>query len=821
MTTPTQSTIASEDTCYHCGLAIPGGVIHEEVVDNQRHRFCCTGCHAAFQMIRGAGLDHFYDRRDGFTDRPDDARVNSLSAFDDPAFQEKYVQTNAAGQQEVHLLLDGIHCAACVWVNEKILQQTPGVAEARVNFSTHRAHVVWDGDKAALSTLIGAVRRIGYDAEPYDVHAVEARYRRFDRDMLTRLGVGGFGAGNIMLIAVALYAGYFQGIQSQYKDYFHWVSLILATPVVFYSGWPFMRGAFNGLRMRHLNMDLPIALGALVTYFYSVAVTVRGVGEVYFDSVATFVFVLLVGRYFESAARRKAAGATERLLSLEPQTAVVIRDGKEQTIPVRQVAVGDHVVIRPGDTFPVDGVIIQGSTTVNSAMLTGESLPVLCGEGERVSGGTSNVDGSVIVEAQRVGAETTLARIVRLVERAQSERPPIQTLADRVAARFVGVILVLAAATLSYWLWRDPAQALENTVALLIITCPCALGLATPAAMIVATGNAARQGVLIRSGEVLERLARITRVVMDKTGTLTQGMPEVVVIHPMAGQSESVLLATIAGVERHSEHPLARAVVSLANARKIEPEDMDGQLKNYPGRGVVLRMEGGVVYRVGRAEFVGVQDWQAQVPKHEGHLTWIWCRRDDTIMGVIGLMDQLKIDAAETVQHLKKNGLPVSLLSGDRQDVVSYIGQQAGVEQAIGDALPDEKAEAISLLQGQGQRVAMIGDGINDAPALARADLSMVVEQASDVSVATADVVMLNQNLKSIVTLFSLAEKTMHIIRQNFLFSILYNAIAIPLAMSGHVLPIVAAIAMPLSSLTVVGNAMRLRNIDSKQRDVE
>ncbi|MBF0272266.1 MAG: heavy metal translocating P-type ATPase [Magnetococcales bacterium] len=799
--------------CYHCGLEIPP----EALILDEGRKFCCSGCLGAWRVIRGMGLEDYYQRRDGgiLGTRPGETDRQALEPFDDPEYQSRLV-SEVEGGREVCLLLDGIHCAACVWLNEQMLRRLPGVSEVWINFATHRARVRWNPEQLRLSEIIGTVRGIGYRAEPYDPALGEQNRARRDRELLSRMGVAGFGAANVMFIAIALYAGYFQGMDAEAKNFFHWVSLVLATPVILYSGGVFVRGAWNGLRLGHLNMDLPIALGAWVTYGYSVVVTVRGSGEIYFDSVTMFLFVLLTGRFLESIARGKAAGSMERLLNLEPRHALVLRDGEPVSVPVREVRVGERVLVKPGERVPVDGIIESGMTSVDESMLTGEGLPVTRGPGEILVGGTLNLEGSVVLIVERVGEETALARILRLVETAQAERPPIQGVADRVAARFVGMVLVLAAATLGFWLWRDPSQALENSVAVLIITCPCALGLGAPAAMLVAMGAAARMGILLKSGETIERLERVTQVVMDKTGVLTLGTPRVERIVPVSGMDERTLLTLAATVERHSEHPVGRAIFREFQSRGWGQVEDAQEARNVPGLGMEAWVSGRLT-RVGRSGFVlagGDPEHDAsRPPEDRDHaVTWSACGQDGVLLGWIGLGDTLKPKAREVVAALRAMGLPVTVLSGDRRAVVDQVARLTGVERAESDLLPEDKERIIADLQRNGAVTAMVGDGVNDAPALARADVALVVANATDLAVASADVILLNRDLETVTRVFTLARRTLGTIRQNYGFSLFYNLLAIPLAMSGLVSPIVAAISMPLSSLVVVGNALRLRH---------
>ncbi|MEO5330599.1 MAG: heavy metal translocating P-type ATPase [Magnetococcus sp. YQC-5] len=809
----------NQSACYHCGLEIP--TIPAIVKDGRI--FCCTGCWQAWQMIQEMGLNDYYNRREINTTgmQPKETDDADLSPFNDPVYQSRLVQ-DIHGVKEVCLILDGIHCAACVWLNEQVLRKLTGVEDVWINFATHRAKVRWNPDQVSLSEIIGRVRHIGYRAEPYDPTQREQQASRQDRIVLAKLGVAGFGAANVMFIAVALYAGYFQGMENNTKQFFHWVSLLLATPVILFSGSLFVQGAWRGLRAGHLTMDLPIALGAWVTYLFSVVVTVQGTGEIYFDSVTMFIFVLLTGRFLESIARGKAAGAMERLLNLEPRHAVVIREGEPVSVPVREVRVDEQVMIKPGERIPVDGTLLTGITSINESMLTGEPMPVTKGPGDELVCGTLNLEGAITLTATRVGEETTLARILRLVETAQSARPPIQSIADRMATRFVGVVLFLSAVTLGLWWWLDPTRALENTVAVLIITCPCALGLAAPSAMITAMGTAARMGILIKNGETIECLERVTFVAMDKTGVITQGRPMVEKLVPLHETDEKKLLSYAAAVEQHSEHPVGRAIFRAYQARGWGSAHEVDEVRNVPGLGMEARLKGERV-RVGRPEFVmeGSDQPEQPPPKDlEYPATWAACSVEQKMLGWIALGDAPKPNAREVVAALQDLGLPVMLLSGDRQAVVEHIGLLTGVDRMVSDVLPAGKEGMIAQLQQTGEVVAMVGDGVNDAPALARADVAMVVAHAADLAVASSDVILLNRDFYSVVRVFLLARQTLRIIRQNYLFSICYNIVAIPLAMSGMVAPIVAAIAMPLSSLIVVGNALRLRQGASELRQM-
>ncbi|MEO5327025.1 MAG: heavy metal translocating P-type ATPase [Magnetococcus sp. THC-1_WYH] len=821
-----------DEVCYHCGLtAEEGKAIHQD-----GRMFCCQGCLGAFRLIHGLGLGAYYDRRTGVGTGLLMVEGSDSSVYDDPEFQKEMVRDLPGGDREVHLLLEGIHCAACVWLNEQVLRRIPGVLEAHVNFADFRATVRWHPETTTLGHLIDAIQRVGYKAHPYDPRRVEESHRRRDRTLLIRLGVAGFGAANVMFIAVALYAGTFQGMETRYQTFFHWVSLLIACPVVFYSGSVFFHGAWQGIRAGRLTMDFSIALGATITFLASVVATWGGPGAVYFDSVTIFIFVLLLGRTLESTARRKAAGTAERLIRFQPETVQVLREGVEQRLPLRQVRVDDEVVIRPGERIAVDGWILRGRTTVDESMLTGEAEPVDKVPGSAVIGGTMNVDGGIHVRVRRVGGETTLARILHTVTVAQSSRNLVHPLADRVAAWLVGGVVLLSLVTFIFWWQRDPEQALPNAVALLIITCPCALGLATPAAMLVACGNAARKGMLIRDPGTLERLARIQQVVLDKTGVVTEGKPRLTISLPATenGIDHRTLLTRVAAVERYSEHPLGQAVMRAFAEQAWDglPEADNPRIE--PGLGLLARVDGGMT-RVGRPEFAfATQDQRngaevfitqdqgdtIEIPMADSGqpVTWVACTVEGMLWGWLGFLDPVRADAKATVTFLKEQGLTVSLLSGDRQATVSWTADRVGIAAAVGGVLPEEKQQVIRALRQEGIRVAMVGDGVNDAPALALADVSLAVDRAADLSMATSDVILLDPGLSSVAHLFAMARQTLSIIRQNLFFSLAYNVVTIPLAVAGWVSPIVAAIAMPVSSLVVVANALRLRGKGSGYR---
>lgn len=764
-------------------------------------------------------MEGFYDRTpEGTLLAPPPELSEDAALFDLEEIQQEYVSSDGH-ISEINLLVEGIHCAACVWLIERTLTPIPGVFSAQVNLSGKRLHLRWDQSQVRLSELIQHLSHIGYAAVPFDPETAEGRLRKRDRSLLYRLVFAGFAMMNLLWISIALYSGADQG---EFREWFHWLGFSLATPTLLYSGYPFLRGAWTGLAARHLTMDLPIAIGAVTTYLYSTYITVNGslVGEVYFDTVVNFIFVILIGRYLESAAKRKAVSSTQRLMDLQPRVATVIRSGGEEVVPVRSLVVGDLVIVKPGQRIPVDGELIEGASEVDEAMLSGESLPVGKGPGDLLYAGTVNGHGVMTLRADAVLKNSALGKIIDLVEDAQASKAPIQCTADRIVPWFVSLTIFLGAATFLFWVGTDFEIALMAATSVLIITCPCAFGLATPMAIAVASGVGARHGVLIKNGGVLEMLSSIRHIVFDKTGTITEGKLGVRNLHLQEGWNSKQFYHVAYALERYSEHPVAKAIVLQAE-KQLGDVVRDSVAENFtysPGAGI-----SGVVD--GRECLLGTASWMEQhgvVCSEELHDFSVECERkaesvvflsvEGVCVGVISLADKLRSGVSLLLSRLRQQGMRLSLLTGDRQKVAESIVSEIGGEiSVIAEVLPDGKADVIRKLQKSGEQVAMVGDGINDAPALTVADVGIAMGSGTDVSVECADIVLLSSELEQVELANRLSQRTLLTIRQNIGISILYNVIMVPLAMMALITPLVAAISMPVSSLLVIGNAARIR----------
>ncbi|MDP1634704.1 MAG: heavy metal translocating P-type ATPase, partial [Gallionellaceae bacterium] len=712
----TQHRPSATGGCFHCGLPIPPEANFHALLDGAERDFCCFGCQSVSSAIYEAGLQGYYQRTpEGVLLAPPPELPKDIDIYDFDEVQQEF--TTCSGDiRDIHLLVEGIHCAACVWLIERGLQRTPGVQSANVNLAAKRLHLRWDNSRNKLSDLIRALARIGYAAVPYDPESAEGVMRKTNRAMLYRLFFAGFAMMNMLWISIALYSG---ANQDEFRQFFHWMGLVLATPTLLYSGYPFFRGAFGGLRGGHLTMDMPIAIGLSVTYTYSLYVTLTpgSIGEVYFDTVTNLTFVILIGRYLEGMFRHQAVSATKRLMELQPRVAIIMRDGQEQMTPIRGVKLGDHVLIKPGYKVPVDGVVLEGHSTVDEAMLSGESAPVNKSAGAQVFAGTVNSNGALLVEVRAQLQDTTLSKIIRLVEEAQSSKAPIQRLADSIVPWFVLVTIICATVTFFIWNSTDFEIALMAATSVLIITCPCALGMATPMSIAVASGLGAKHGILVKNGLVLETLSKVTHFVFDKTGTLTEGRMSVAQVHVASGLDEGDVLRHAAAAERYSEHSVAKAIVDETETRQLVHRDLAASgFQASPGLGVEANVDGQTVL-LGSAEWLTRQGvaldaaLQAKVHALETQaMSCVYMAQNGKHVALIALADKLRGDAQQLVNELRAAGITMTLLSGDRRPVAEAVARQLGGMEVIAEVLPQDKDQVIQRLQKSGAIVAMVGD---------------------------------------------------------------------------------------------------------------
>jgi Cu2+-exporting ATPase len=795
------------EVCWHCGLPNAPGAPWRLVVAGVERHFCCAGCRGIAQVIDAAGLDAFYARRDicdvvGREPLPP-------SRNDVAAAAASVVTRGADGHAEVSLLLEGIHCAACVWLIETWLQRQPGIVAAHVNFATRRAEVRWDAQALDLAGVLAAVAAIGYRAYPYDPARREALARRESRALLARAAIALLAMMQVMMFATPGYIS--ADVEPEYRVLLEWASLLLTLPVVLYCATPFFSGAWRNLRIGRPGMDVPVAIGVAGAFAASAVATVRGTGDVYYDSVTMFVALLLTARWFELRARQNAGAAIEAITRDLPEMAERLADYpasmRVETVPARSLAVGESIRIAAGAAIPADGRVVAGQSSVEEAVLTGESRPRLKRVGDDVLAGSINGETPLVVRVSAAGEATTLAALSRLVAQAATERPRVSRVADRVALWFVSALLLIAAITGLVWWQHDPARALMVTFAVLVVSCPCALSLATPAALAAAAGALGRHRVLAVRRDALETLSRVSHVVLDKTGTLTAGRVERLAVDVLGGRDRNECLRIAAALEQGVAHPIARALCA-----NVTPAHVAAEIIVVGGSGVEGVVEG-CRYRCGRPEWVARLHGLALPSNVESigpDRTPVALADDRGWLACFAFGDVLRPSAAPLVASLHAMGITVSLLSGDRTATVREVALAVGIDDFRGDATPEDKRADIAARQRAGAVVAMVGDGINDAPSLAQADVSLSLESAAALTQWTADVVLLGEDLVRVADAIACARKTFRVIRQNLGWAFAYNFVAIPLAATGYVTPIFAAVGMSLSSLLVVANALRL-----------
>ncbi len=802
---PAEAVRAVATACTHCGLPVPAGLLEPEAP----RQFCCAGCRTAYTVIHEVGLDRYYE----LSERREHAvepSGRSWEEFDHPAFHQLYVRTRPDGLLETSLYLDGVHCPSCVWLVERVPLAVPGVREAELNVGRSLARLVWDGTRQPLSAIARFLDTLGYRPHPFrGMRADEAR-RAEDRAALARIGVAAALAANIMTVALAMYAGWFGGMERVIERYFRWISLLLVTPAILWPGRVFFTGAWAALRTRSLHMDVPIALALGAGFVRGAMNTVTDTGPVYFDGLAVLVFLLLVGRFLQQRAQRAAIDSAELMYALSPSSARVVTDEGLRDVPTEALLPGMLVEVRATETVPADGVVTEGGSDVDVALLTGESAPVPVAPGSAVFAGSLNVAAAFRMRVDQAGEQSRVGKMLEEVARGAERRAPLVRTADRIAGWFVAATLALALLTWAIWAGRDGTAAFDHAIALLIATCPCALALATPLAMTVAIGRAARAGILIKGGDAIERLARPGRLVLDKTGTVTEGRTALASWH---GPDD--LRPLVLALERHSTHPVAEGfrrawtgVAPSAEARDVQHTLGGGLVGTVDGRRLAVGAPAFVLALAADPDALA-----ATVP---ATATPVLVAVDGRVAAVAAFGDPVRAGAAEALAGLRQGGWSLELLSGDAPAVVAHVGAALGFAPADvrGGATPEAKLRRVEALVAAHPTVVMVGDGVNDAAAMARAHVGVGVHGGAEACLATADVFLSRPGLASLVDLTGGARRTLRVIHRNIGISIVYNLAGVGLAMAGVLDPLIAAIMMPASSATVVLGSWRSRTFE-------
>jgi heavy metal translocating P-type ATPase len=807
-------------TCRHCLLEVKRNAAVQETGAGETVYFCCHGCQGVYHVLTGGGFGRFYSkRRDWQPGPPETAQVS------DDLFSDSIIDHGE--ETEVSFLLTGIRCASCIWLIESFLGKQPGISGVRVNYATHKAKVRWNRQQTNLQEIVRLVQSIGYCPLPARESTARTFLERERKDYFYRFSVAAFFSMQLMMYTAALYAGYFQGMDPGLRSLFQYLAWVLATPVMFYSAYPFVKNSIRSLRSRTVNMDSLVFLGSGSAYVYSIAAIFTG-AEVYFDTSAMIITLILLGRLIEAGARVKAGNAVAKLLSLQPRlvrklTSVPSVSSVANNTPpqepeivhIDRVEPGDFIEILPGDTVPTDGRVCCGESEIDESMLTGESVPVLKNKDTQVFAGTSNLNGKLVVEVLATGKESMLSKIAAAVESTQEQKAPIQNIADSVVGYFVPGIIAIAAVTMAVRLYLETPllDALMNAVSVLVIACPCALGLAAPLAVLVATNRIAANGVVVKGGETIEMLSKADTFCFDKTGTITRGSLKLVDIHTFTGDYEaSALLQLAASVERNSRHLVGRAITGSCDDELLPVTSF----KEYPGKGVAGHVEGQAVL-IGSKRFMeeqGVDIADGALPLFNRDtarsLSRVCIAADRRLIGMITLTDDLREEAGPVLAALSQEYRTV-ILTGDNTAAADRLARTLNIPglEVKAELTPFDKTRVLQQYREQGRHTAMIGDGINDAPALSEADVGIAMGKGTDIALESADAVLIRGDLTAVPHLLHVAKKTLKVIKQNLFWAFSYNMVAIPLAVSGTIHPIVSAAFMSISSLVVVINSIR------------
>ncbi len=807
--------------CYHCELPIKGKAPFIAQIQNEQQPMCCAGCKAVAEMISDSGLTKYYDFRSEAASRPEtannlipDALKQQMHFYDHPDVAVQFIakSQNKQGKEifDAYLIIDKITCAACVWLLENCIKRIEGVERFDINLTTHRAHLSFDPEVVKISEILVEILNLGYQGTPYDEQLEQKRLKTEWRSLLMEFGIAALFSMQVMTISVALYFGYYSGdmTDSQFQ-LLRWFSLFATIPCATYSSRSFYKAAYYDLINKRLSMNVNISIAVIAGTLWSGYNTYMGIGETYYEGVTMFVFLLLGARVLETSARHKSLMISDDILKLKPNFAErILEDGFIELVATNRLSVGDLLLIKPGDSIPVDGILLDEIALVDESLLSGESLPLEKHLGDRLIGGSVNYEQPLKMEVTNVGAETVLSKMSRLIDRSMSEKPKIAMLADIISTYFVIGLLICCVGTFTAWYFIDGASmAFGVTLAVLVVSCPCALALATPSALSAGNQAIIEQGLIATRPGALETLGKVTDIVFDKTGTLTEGRLTINSTHLFTQEiSEFELTKIAASLESTSNHPIAFGFNEWAYTEKVDLYPII-EAKNMVGRGISGTING-QRYKIGRLDLFDLSGLDGQFDSG----LWVGLGIDDQLLVAFSLLDTLKSDTEKVIQMLRDKGYQLHILSGDRQETVNLFNEKLMIKSAKGDLLPEGKLLYVEALQAHGKIVAMLGDGINDGPVLAKADVSIAIGQGALLAQSTADMILMSdQHLMPLVEGVKIAKRTDKIITQNLFWALLYNIVAIPCAMTGFVLPWMAALGMSLSSLIVVGNTLRIR----------
>ena len=799
----------SKITCNHCHLSFEENMM----IKDGEHNFCCKGCQGVFHILNSEGLGSFYDKLGNKTLQPPKEQLQDTSRFDLSTFYKQFVKTNADGFSQIDLIIEGIHCAACVWLNEKILYDTAGILEANINFSNNKARIIWDDDKIKLSAIIEKIRSIGYDAFAYTIGDSDKVATKAKRDYFTKIMVAVFATMNIMMIGVAKYTGFFTGIDPQVKHFIHVAEFIFATPVLFYSGQVFFKGAYFGIKNKIVNMDLLVATGSSLTYLYSIFVLLGlSPGESYFDSVAMIITFVLVGKYLEVLGKKSAVDTLDTIRNQIPTEATVIKNGNSVICNLQDLQIGDIVELKPGEKTSVDGEVIFGQANFDESSITGESLPVYKKIGDKIISGTICQDGVIRLKCTQDFEHSTLNAIVTMLEDSLASKPKIEQFANNISKYFSLSILSIALATFIAWYFGNFdyyglefekfEKAFVVAISVIVIACPCALALATPIATLIGISTLAKKGLIFKEAKHIETMAKATMFIFDKTGTLTFGKLKVTKFEKFIDFDENILLSFVS----NSKHPISKSIKEYLIEQNFNGHLNIENFKAIQSSGIEATFNGKKLIG-GNLAFLHQNKIETDYVLGDSVFAFAI---DKKLACIISLEDCVKPEAYELIKTLKQNKIEIKMLTGDNEFAAKKIANLLQIQYLAGLS-PMQKAQFVDECKQEGAVIVCVGDGINDALMLSKSDIAVSMGSGADVSISISDVVILNDSLENLKNAFLISKRTYKFIKQNLAISLGYNALTIPLAIGGFVIPLVAALSMSLSSLIVVGNSMRIK----------
>ncbi len=797
--------------CTHCNLTFSEDIM---IVENE-HYFCCKGCQGVYHLLNAEGLDTFYDKLGDTKLQPATQGNTDLEKFDLEGFKNKYITEDEDGLYVINLIIEGIHCSACIWLNEKVLHKMEGIIETSINYTNNKAKVIWDPEIVKLSEIIKTIQSIGYNAYPYDPKLQEERAISTRKTYYTRILVAVFGSMNIMWLAIAHYAGYFTGMQQSFKDILNFAEFALATPVLFYSGWIFFRGAYYGYKNHIVNMDTLVASGALLAYIYSIYAMLTQRGEVYFDSVVMIITFVLVGKYLEVLSKKSAVDTLDGLMGSTPTEVTLLANNIKSLVSIENVKIDDVIELKPGEKVVIDGEVLWGQASFDESSLTGENEPIYKTKGDTILSGSICLDSLLHYKATKDASNSMLTSIISLLEESMTKKPRIEQLANTISGYFSTIILLIALLTFAGWYFYVGSfeTALIVGISVIVIACPCALGLATPMATLVGISIAAKRGILFKEATFLETMAKADILALDKTGTITEGKPSVVDAQIFNTFNPHALYALV----NSSNHPISKGIKSYLEETydKLDPLQLDN-IVSIEAKGLKASFNN-ITLVAGNASLL--EELHIKNVDDQSENALFFFSIDNILVARFELTDTIREGAKEAIANIQAMGIEVVMLTGDHQQSAQKVASQVGIDKVHSKLLPQDKATYIDTLHQEEHIVVMVGDGINDAIALASSDIAIAMGNGADVAISVSDIVLLDEKPQSIYESFKLSRRTFGAVKENLGFSLLYNIIAVPLAVLGFVTPLVAALSMSLSSLIVVGNSLRIKNLKFKHKN--